>query len=303
MSKYFDQARQMDSGAGLSAVGNRPDVQEVLEGTAKSVGASKDQSETFLSQCRKIQLPLSSASPVIFPRNDFAAVALESYRALRARLLSAQSNQRFRSVVITSAAAAEGKTLTAMNLALCCAQVEDFRVLVVDSDLRTFGLTRLFGQTDGPGLGNILQGEAKYEEAILRTQNPNLFLLGAGTLSHPAPELFSGKRWEDFVIWCSSQFSLTLVDSPPVLAVADFEQIISTCDTTLVVVRARKTQREMLRKAALRIDPKKLLGAVFNGAHVTEQSEYMGYGGPPSHGSGSKAQTSSEELTPAQMPR
>lgn len=303
MSKYFDQARQIDNSSTVSTVGNRADVQEVLEVTAKSVGGPKDSSDGFLGRCRRVQLPISSESPVIFPRNDFAAMALESYRALRARLLRLQSAQRFRSVVLTSAGTAEGKTLTTMNLALCCAQVQDFRVLVVDSDLRTFGLTRLFGQNAGPGLGNILEGEAKYEEAILRTQNSNLFLLGAGTPAHPAPELFSGKRWKDFVVWCSSQFSLVLVDSPPVLAVADFEQIIGACDTTLVVVRALQTQRETLRKAALRIDPKKLLGVIFNGAQISEQNEYMATRVPPLHGSGSKVQTSSEELESTQMPR
>src|SRR5439155_7493639 len=194
---------------------------------------------------------LSSRSPVLFPRNDFAAAGLEAYRALRGRLLRLQAAQRFHSVVLTSAAAADGKTLTTMNLALCCAQVPDFRVLVVDSDLRTCGLSRLFGQPEGPGLGNILEGTAKYEEAILRTQNPNLFLVGAGTPGLPAPELFSGNKWKEFMVWCSRHSSLILVDSPPVVAVADFEQIINACDGALVVVRALQTHRDMLRKAAL----------------------------------------------------
>src|SRR5208282_4328246 len=141
MSKYFDQARQMDSHSTQTVVGNRPNVQEVLEVTAKTFGPPKETTEGLLSRCRKVQLPLSSESPVIFPRNDFAAMSLESYRALRTRLLRLQAAQRFRSVVLTSAAASEGKTLTTMNLALCCAQVRDFRVLVVDSDLRTCGLT------------------------------------------------------------------------------------------------------------------------------------------------------------------
>jgi len=188
-----------------------------------------------------------------------------------------------------------------MNLALCLAQVPDFRVLAVDSDLRTCGLTRLFGQPEGPGLGNILEGNAKYEEAILRTQNPNLFLLGAGTPTSPAPELFSGKRWKDLIAWCSTQFQLILVDSPPVLAVADFEQIISACDGTLVVVRALQTQREMLRKAALRIDAKKLLGVVFNGSRITEQSEYMAGYSSASRGAESKANNSSQEPESAKI--
>jgi protein-tyrosine kinase len=275
MSKYFDHARQTNGNSTQDAIANRADVQQVLEVTAQSYGQPKETSEGLLSRCRSVQLPITSDNPVIFPRNDFAAIALESYRALRARLLRLQAVQRFRSVVLTSAAAADGKTLTTMNLALCCAQVQDFRVLVIDSDLRTCGLTRLFCQAETPGLGNILDGSAKYEDAILRTQNPNLFLVGGGIPSHLAPELFSGKRWKEFMVWCTGQFSLILVDSPPVLAVADFEQIINACDGVLVVVRALQTQRDQLRKAALRIDPKKLLGIVYNGAQVSAQSEYM----------------------------
>jgi len=295
MSKYFDQARQTDSHAAHEAVGNRVKVQEVLEETVKSYGNPKDTAEGLLSRCRRVQLPVSSDSPVIFPGNDFAAVALESYRALRTRLLRLQGAQKFRSVVLTSATTTEGKTLTTMNLALCCAQVHDFRVLVVDSDLRTCGLSRLFGQPAGPGLGNLLDGEARYEDAILRTQNPNLFLLGAGMASHPAPELFSGKRWKELMLWCSEQFQLILVDSPPILAVADFEQIINACDGALVVVRALQTQRDMLRKAALRIDPKKLLGVIFNGAKASGQNPYMaGYAMAP-QGTDNRAQDSPQE--------
>jgi len=161
----------------------------------------------------------------------------------------------------------------------------------------------LFGQPAWPGLANLLEGTAKYEEAILKTQNPNLFLLGAGMPSHPAPELFSSKKWKDLISWCSDQFQLIIVDSPPVLAVADFEQIVSACDGTLVVVRAFRTERDELRKAALRIDPKKLLGVVFNGAKATKQNEYMTAYPTASQGSGSAVQTSSEKLEPAQMSR
>jgi protein-tyrosine kinase len=300
MSKYFNQARQTDGNPTQVAIGNRGDVQEVLEVTARAAVGPKESSEGFMGRCRTVQLPASSRSPVLFPRNDFAATGLEAYRTLRARLLRLQATQRFRSVVLTSAAAADGKTLTTMNLALCCAQVQDFRVLVVDSDLRTCGLSRLFGQPDGPGLGNLLEGTAKYEEVILKTQNPNLFLVGAGTPGLSAPELFSGNRWKEFMVWCSSQFSLILVDSPPVVAVADFEQIISACDGALVVVRALQTHRDMLRKAALRIDPKKLLGVVFNAARASGQNEYM-YAGArtmPAQRGGTDA-TSPEQLEPA----
>jgi Mrp family chromosome partitioning ATPase len=118
---------------------------------------------------------------------------------------------------------------------------------------------------------------AQLENAIFVTEQPNLYFLGAGSLSKPAPELYAGDRWRQLVGWCSETFQLVLVDSPPILPLADFEQIASGCDGVLVVVRAHKTQRDSLQKAVRRIDHNKLLGAVFNSADVENEGHYRSY--------------------------
>src|ERR1700676_966671 len=277
MSKYFEQTRR-SSDRERAAVATRPEMQDVLEVVAKNTGAAPRKApEDRLGNARRIRLPLQPGGVLLMPGNESTAAALEAYRALRTRLLRTQSAQGLHSVVLTSAMTGEGKTLTTINLGLCCAHRNDYRVLLIDSDLRTSGLSRLAGISEGLGLNDVLAGRVGFSDAIVATDLPNLFILPAGTCETPAPELFASTRWKALIDWCHETFRLTLVDSPPLLPVADFEQIVSCCDSALMIVRALKTQRELLKKASERIDPKKMLGVVFNGASV-EANGYYGYG-------------------------
>lgn len=288
MSKYFNQSRRQSlDGSMTDREIEQVEFRRDLEDVTKSYVVTEERPVPRLGECRKILLPKTEASHLIFSQVDIPAVVLESYRALRTRLLRAQGVQGLRSVVLSSAVAGEGKTLTSINLAICCARLHDFRVLVVDSDLRTRGLTRILGDPGGPGLSDLLAGRAQYDEAILATDCPNLYAISAGTTPADASELYSGNRWKELISRCNGVFQLVLVDSPPVLPVADFEQIVSVCDGVLVVVRAQRTNREMLKKMAARIDLKKLVGVIFNGASSDQLKEYeidysTGYTGAPS---------------------
>src|SRR5205814_3323211 len=100
------------------------------------------------------------------------------------------------SIVITSSLPGEGKTLTTMNVGLCYAQLPQQRVLVIDGDMRTRGLTAMLDHPNSPGLAEILSGDVGPDEAIVATNQKNLFILPAGTISSPSPELFTGTRWQ-----------------------------------------------------------------------------------------------------------
>jgi Mrp family chromosome partitioning ATPase len=106
--------------------------------------------------------------------------------------------------------------------------------------------------------------------------------LPAGTATVPPPELFAGPRWKEFIGWASECFNLVLVDTPPILSVADFELIASGCDRTLLVVRARRTPRETLERALEKLDRKKLMGTIFNAtesaSHSRRDDYYYHYG-------------------------
>lgn len=264
MSKFFNETRKAQDWSSQQARPEGLDISRVMQAIQEPLTALKASKEASLSACRKWRLPESSASPALYPKNDLPNVAAESYRTLRTRVLRLQSQKGFRSLVVSSAVPGEGKTMTTLNLALCCAQLSQLRILAVDGDLRSSGLTFALGHAPSPGLGEILTGESTFEGAVLATDVPNLYVLGAGSSVASASGLYSGDRWKEFVAWSTENFDLILVDSPPILPLADFEQIAGACDAVLVVVRALHAQRDSLKKAAGLVDAQKLIGVVLN---------------------------------------
>jgi len=284
MSKFFDETRKAQDRSLDQAKAKSADIQRVLE-SVKASGPATEVANYRLESSRKVRLARTAEMPLISVNGDgpnpYTQAALESYRALRTRLLRQQTTSGLRSVVISSTLAGEGKTITTMNLALSCSQLHDMRVLLVDADLRTRGLTRLQKSAPGgPALSEVLAGQAKFEDAVMATDLPNLFMVAAGAAPASTPELFTGSRWKEFMGWCSESFNLILVDSPPIIALADFELISNACDGILVVVRARSTRREALRKAAGQIDTKKLVGVIFNGMEGSTSGYYYYYAAP-----------------------
>jgi capsular exopolysaccharide synthesis family protein len=224
--------------------------------------------EARLPRCRQVALGNGNAARLILRQDDSLNAALEAYCGLRTRLMRAQSKSGLRSIVITSSLPGEGKTLTTMNLGLCYAQLPQQRVLVIDGDMRTRGLTSMLDHPSSPGLAEILSGDVAPDEAIVATNQRNLFILPAGTVSSPSPELFTGTRWPEFLGQCGEMFKVILIDTPPVLPLADFELISAACDGIVMVVRAHHGQRNALQKTASTLDRKKLLGVVFNATDV-----------------------------------
>jgi tyrosine-protein kinase Etk/Wzc len=153
------------------------------------------------------------------------------------------------------------------------------RVLLVDTDIRSHGLTRLIGSAEGLGLSDVLAGTCSAEKPILSTDLPNLHVLPGGTPNMPPAELLASRRFQEFLGWATENFKLVLLDAPPVLNLADVEIITAGCDGVLMVVRAQKTRRDVLQKSAGQIDQKKLLGIVYNAAEGTHHRYTYAYQG------------------------
>jgi protein-tyrosine kinase len=271
MSKFFNettkgkQARLQDQGVNL----------ESLEdfGTEKEQTRSHEQTDVaqavsvapaILEEApQKVTLPQSIFLSAQFSGSEAIRSAEESYRVLRTRLLRLSSSREFRSTVITSSVQGEGKTLTSLNLALSCCQLQNTRVLLVDGDIRTARLTQAIGIAS-EGLADVLSGRCDPQSAILETNQPNLFVCGAGFSAHPPAELYAGGEWREFIEHCRDHFDLVLIDAPPVLNLSDVELMTAACDGVLLVVRASHTRRDMLQKVASQIEPKKLIGLVYN---------------------------------------
>ena len=242
--------------------------QDLLE-TIKEPDAGSEYAKIRLEDCRRVDLIATTETLTMVDLDGFNPLATDAYRLLRTRLLKLQRSQGLHSVVVTSATRNEGKTLTVLNLALCLSQLPNMRILLVDADLHTGGLSQFLDNPEGPGLAQVLSQEAEYNQAVVSTNFPNLYAVPTGQSSRPPGELLAGPQLKAFLAWSSQCFDLVLVDSPPVLLLADFELIAAACGGILVVVRALSTERDSLKKVAGQIEKDKLLGAVLNAAAHT----------------------------------
>lgn len=277
MSRLF---HNMQDAARLSA--ERPADSPALTQLMEEVGADAEvagqAASSVLQGFRRLEmLPLKRP---FLPANDETPSthgAFEAYRALRTKLARFQSADGVRSVVITSAEAGEGKTVSTLNLALSMAQLPSQRVLLVDADLRTSGLSAVTGAVETPGLAEVLAGEATFETAPVATNVQNLYIVGAGEANRPAGDLFASPRLRDFIGWCNECFTMVLVDCPPMIGLADFEVVSAACDGVVVVIRAHKTKREILSVLAPHLQGKKVLGVLLNGQERQRHKAHYGY--------------------------
>jgi capsular exopolysaccharide synthesis family protein len=301
MSKFFNETRSVRKINPVPATAN-VDIQDLVGAlkagmeNASPVGSSElnlkhlleplDETHELSSQvaagrlehCRTIRIPRNEEKSFLVTQyNPAMQAAVEAYRSLRTRLVKQQARTGARSLVVSSGAPGEGKTLTAFNLALCYANIQNWPVLLVDADLRTRGLSRLMGDPDSGGLAKILEEDCPYPSAILGTDVPNLYILPAGETTASPSELFSGPQWKEFLGWAAESFRLVLIDCPPVLNLADFELIAAPAESVMLVIRSRKTAREALTKALAQIDPRKLVGVVFNAAEELSKKNYYAY--------------------------
>jgi|SRR5215469_2003051 len=245
------------------------------EGSAAGASASKDASPTngWLGVIAKGAL--DRTAPLIPNTIDLAVI--ESYRRLRAKIIQEQERNPFRSLVITSPAPEDGKTVTALNLALSLAAVPSYRVLLVDGDLRRGRLGKALGVGELPGLGNLIEGTAELEDVVLRCDNnPGYFMLRGSSATPPAELLYSS-RLVPQLRKMAEHFSLVLIDSPPVNLVSDAQLLAAGCDAVLVVARAFATTRKGLQKAVQELSPFRIIGTVLNRGIRTDLTGYYKY--------------------------
>lgn len=258
-------ALKQEGSNGSKSHSSEGDVNRLLMPIERTDQLTADLAATRLANCRAIRLPRTEEKSFLVTQyNPSMQAAVEAYRTLRTRLTKQQVKKGMRSLVVGSAVQGEGKTLTAFNLAVCYARMQNFPVLLIDADLRSQGLSRLIGNPESPGLARILEGECEYPSAILSTDLAGLYVLPCGSSSSSPAELFAGPQWKEFLGWATETFRLIIVDSPPVLNVSDFELVMAPCDSAILVVRSRKTASTSLSKVLSQVDPGKLAGVVFN---------------------------------------
>ncbi len=207
--------------------------------------------------------------------SDPKAVASEAFRALRTALLFSPSARAARHLVVTSAAAGEGKTVVSTNLAIALAQ-GGARVLLLEADLRRPRVAKTFGIAAAPGLADLLAGRAPLEQALRPTKVENLTVLPAGAIPENPSELLGTASMASLLRDLAHRFDRVVVDTPPVLAVTDPCVVAALADATVQVVSARQVPRSVARRGA---EALRRVGARVVGAVLTKvPASSRGYG-------------------------
>lgn len=210
----------------------------------------------------------------LLPVEDEAAgrLADEVRRAKRPLLDNASGNGAMAPahpdrIVVTSAVPGEGKTFTAVNLALSLAREPDFEVLLVDGDIPKSDVTRVFGLEGRPGLMDVLADEQRRpDEVIVRTDVPNLLVVPAGERHPLAAELFGSRRMAHVLEQWSGRDRprLILFDSAPLLATPDSPVLVSHMGQVVVVVGAGHTRQHELKSALESLTDSQYVGLILN---------------------------------------
>ncbi len=212
---------------------------------------------------RVLPIQLAEAAPLL-PYDGSSARAGEQYRAVRTNLL--QNPDAPRVLVVSSSGSGDGKTLSAVNTAGALAIKGETTVLLVDADLRNPSLARTLGLPDSPGLADVLIGDCKLEEAIVRTaQFPNLYVLPAGKARRNPAELLDSARWRQMCAQVKGSFRFVLIDTPPISAVTDYDLVQAVADGVIFVVRPNHSDRNLCLSALHKVNATgKLTGVLVN---------------------------------------
>jgi protein-tyrosine kinase len=230
----------------------------------------------FLARCRTVPFhPAPEAHLIDVDRPH--EVPGEEFRSLRTRLNHMQSLQDLHAIVVTSASPAEGKTFTALNLALAQAQLES-PVLIVDLDLRRPVIHNMFQCERSPGFSDFVLAEKPLEDCIRRIEGSNLYFMPAGTQVKNPLELLNMRQVKYTFDAFRKVFNWVILDTPPLLFSADANLLATITDGTLIVVRIGSTTYDNVIRAMQSLCENNVLGIVANGARASElYSKYTYY--------------------------
>lgn len=287
MSRVHDALRRAEQSGVMNPSTVRPtgDVRAAVAPTLDPGTGWGD----LLSQVQEIPFRAATDSLLIDVSRPHEA-PMEEFRTLRTRLNHMKTLQPIQSIVVTSASPAEGKSLSAANLALAEAHLAGNMTLLADFDFRRPIVHTLFGADRSPGITDYLLGLVPLHQALRKIAGTNLFIMPAGQAVINPLELLNLPSVKDMLERLPTWFSWVILDSPPLLFAADAALLGTFSHGTLLVVRIGHTTIDSVTRAMQSLCNNNVLGIVVNGARrgelYSKYTYYHSYYTPKADGSG-----------------
>jgi len=218
---------------------------------------------------------------------DPQSIASQQYGILKLKVQRWMEQTGGRVLLVTSAAGGEGKSLTALNLAIALSSSVEGRVLLVDCDLRRPQVHERLGLKDAPGFSDLLALPDRDAGSFV-SKVGNLYVMPGGTQLGDPAGLFSSRRIQTLLAHLKKEYQLIVLDSPPIVPIADSHALAALADGVMIVIRARQTRRELLQRAIESLGATNILGVVLNDVEYGDtryayayryyQRRYMGRG-------------------------
>jgi capsular exopolysaccharide synthesis family protein len=288
MSQIFDALNQSATERadnGVREFAAAKELLQVVERKTASPAMLEERPAEPVSQGQPREFP---SARVVLPANSkFAcfgepeSLAAEKFRFLATRLRHLQQKRSIKRLVVTSSVAGEGKSMVAANLACALAGGKQ-KVLLVEGDIRRPSLARQLGLEDLPGLSQVLQSGSDCLNSTYRLDNSDLCVLLAGNAHSNPLEFMDSTKLSALIDRVSPGFDWVVIDTPPVLPLADTSIWARIADAVVLVTRPGVTSKKQLQRTLEAIEQSKLLGAILNASTETTSNHYYYHYSPRS---------------------
>jgi len=207
----------------------------------------------------------SKIDPRIVAFYDQQSPVTEQYRTLRTNIQALSTTKPLKTITITSSIHGEGKTITAMNLAISMAHdLNKKQVLLVDADLRRAKISKYLGIRAVSGLADLLTNGLNVDEALLNIGIDNLTVMPAGKIPHNPAELLGSIKMKNLLAFLKNKYDYIIFDTPPIIPVTDAGLLGAQTDGVIMVIQANRTQRGILEHSQVLVKQAqaKLLGYI-----------------------------------------
>jgi capsular exopolysaccharide synthesis family protein len=276
MSRVYEALRQSELEKGVTPTLLDPDT-FLSASTPTTPVINRPDTGLAWNDIRSL-LPTVSEDSRVVTLTESNNLGAEKFRLLRARLRNLRERQQLQKLVITSAVPNDGKTLVAMNLAVCLAKQTNEKILLLEGDLRKPTLGEHLGIKSLPGVGEWWASvDEPVSKFIYRFDDLQLWILPAGSAPENPVNILQSSRFLELYKQLSTCFDWIIIDAPPLLPMADVSFWSRQADGLLLVVREGCTPKAILQKGLDTLDNPKVIGVVLNEAREVESSYYSHY--------------------------